>query len=378
MIYDGHAYCIQDQNGDGGFEHRNEFQRLLQFQMAHHFQPAVRTRDRALANSDAMADFSRPFDVTAVKEAGFRALRHGRYEWQSEGEAHFKQVMPPMITDMLYNAEMLVAEMDYAGVDMGLLHRTPYLGISNDFIADCCHQYPQRLQGLAYVREWLVGDDPDTAIGELQRSINELGLHGLQFLPSFSLLYGVNEDWDSGGYRPFWDAVAALNIPVFITLVTHQVKTVDGFLDQLRVLRRFVERYPDVTVVLTHGLDWLRFVADGKLSVPGEVYDIAPCDCPNFHVQILFAVFLGLTFDYPMLQIKPTLAQMAKRLGTERILWGTDVPIVMRYTTYRQSLDQIRLYCQDELGNDGMEQVLGGNMARMMGVENVCGRGSAT
>ena len=72
MIYDGHAYCIQDQMGDGGFEDREEFQRLLQFQMAHHFQPAWRARDRALADSGALVDFSRPFDVTAVKEASFR------------------------------------------------------------------------------------------------------------------------------------------------------------------------------------------------------------------------------------------------------------------------------------------------------------------
>ena len=274
-----------------------------------------------------------------------------------------------MITDMVYNADMLVAEMDYAGVDMGLLHRTPYLGISNDFIAECCRQHPKRLQGLAYVREWLVPANPQAAVQEVERSVNELGLHGLQFLPSFSLLYGVDEDWDRGGYRPFWNAVASMGIPVFITLVTHQVKTVEGFLDQLRVLRRFVESYPDLTVVLTHGLDWLRFVKDDKLEVASAVYDIAPCDCPNFNVQILFAVFLGLFFDYPMPQIKPTLTQMVKRLGTERILWGTDVPILMRYTTYRQSLDQIRLYCMDELGSEGMAQVLGGNMARIMGVK---------
>ena len=368
MIYDGHAYCIQDQNGDGGFEDRTEFQRLLQFQMAHHFQPAWRARDRAPADSSALADFSRPFDVTAVKEASFRAIRHGRIEWEAEGEAYFKQVMPPMISDMTYDADMLVAEMDYAGVDLALLHRTPYLGISNDFIARCCQTYPQRLQGLAYVREWLVAGDPNAAIRELTRSIEELGLHGLQFLPSFSLLYGVTEDWDAGGYRPFWDAVASLKIPVFISLVTHQVKTVEGFLDQLRVLLRFVESYPEVTVVLTHGFDWLRFVEGDELSIPNIVFDTAPCDCPNFQVQILFAVFLGLVYDHPMLQIKPTLVKMVERLGPERILWGTDIPILMRYTTYRQALDQIRLYCEEELGSEGLAQVLGGNMARLMGV----------
>ena len=33
--------------------------------------------------------------------------------------------MPPSVTDMDYSAESLVAEMDYAGVDMAMIHRTP-------------------------------------------------------------------------------------------------------------------------------------------------------------------------------------------------------------------------------------------------------------
>ena len=60
---------------------------------------------------------------------------------------------------------------------------------------------------------------------------------------------------------------------------------------------------------------------------------------------------------------------LLERLGPERIIWGTDVPILMRYTTYRQSLDQIRLYCQDLLGEEDMACVLGRNMARLMGLE---------
>ena len=105
------------------------------------------------------------------------------------------------------------------------------------------------------------------------------------------------------------------------------------------------------------------------MRIPDAVYEAAPCDNPRFRVQILFAVFLGVAFDYPMLQFKPTLEQMVERLGPERIIWGTDVPILMRYTTYRQSLDQIRLYCDDLLGEDGMALVLGRNMARLMGLE---------
>ena len=228
---------------------------------------------------------------------------------------------------MSYDADRTVAEMDYAGVDWALLHRTPYLGIDNDFFADCCRQHPERLQGLAYVREWKIPGDPDGAIRELDRAVNALGLHGLQFLPYFSVLHGITEDWDRGRYQPFWEAVADLRIPVFFTFISQQEKTVEGYLAQLRRLRRWMERYPDVDAVLTHGFDWLRFLSTTvSCACPDAVYEAAPCDNPRFRVQILFAVFLGVVFDYPMLQFKPTLAQMIERLGPERILWGTDVP----------------------------------------------------
>ena len=367
MIYDGHAYCIQDLRGDGGFEDPGEFLRLLQFITAHHFQPAWRTRDRAPATSDGLADLSRPFDLSAVHEAGFRATRHGRLEWDADGETYCKQMLPTLLTDMVYDAGMLTAEMDYAGVDRALLHRTPYLGIDNDFFAECCRQHPDRLQGLAYVREWLIPDDPDRAILELQRAIVEQGLHGLQFLPYFSDLHGITEDWDSGRYRPFWDAVAGMGIPVFFSFISQQEQTVEGYLEQLRRLTRWIERYPDVDVVLTHGFDWLRFFDGKQLSIPAAVYEAAPCDHERFHVQLLIAVFLGVSLDYPMLEFRPTMEELVRRLGARQLVWGTDVPILMRYTTYRQSLDQIRLYYHDLLGDEGMQQVLGGNMLRIMG-----------
>ena len=41
-----------------------------------------------------------------------------------------------------------------------MLHRTAYLGIGNDFVANCVRQYPDRLQGLAFIEPWLVQPKP--------------------------------------------------------------------------------------------------------------------------------------------------------------------------------------------------------------------------
>jgi L-fuconolactonase len=369
MIYDGHAYCFPDLRGDGGFARRQDFQRHLQFGIAQHFQPVWRRSDGAAADNSGLVDKDGGWSLGALKEADFRAGSHGRFEWTVDGEDYAKQYIPPSVVDMSYPAERVIAEMDYAGVDRALLHRTPYLGISNEFIANCVRSFPDRLQGLAYVEEWRVQTEPDASIEKLQRAIGALGLSGLQFLPDHLVLYGQNEDWDSEGFRPFWDAFARLGVPLFVTPNYSSLvgDTLETFLHGLRVVGRWMERYPDVPVVLTHGLGWRSFIDGDRLTIPDVVYDAAPTDNPNFHVQLLFAIFLGGLWEYPMLEVRPTMEQLVRRFGVDRLQWGTDIPMVMRFYTYKQNLAHMKRV-SDFLDPSDVDMITGGNVARLMGV----------
>ena len=223
MIYDSHAYCFPDLRGNGGFADRDEFQRHVQLAVAGmgHSREPWRKRDRAPADTSALADLSRGWSFDALEGANLTASR-GRFEWTGGGETYVKQLMPPSIADMDYDADSLIAEMDYAGVDMAMLHRTAYLGIGNDFVANCVRQYPDRLQGLAFIEPWLVQPEPDACIAKLDEAINRQGLSALQFMPMFLSAYEQYEDWDAPGFKPFWDAVAEMAIPVFFTLAPPQ------------------------------------------------------------------------------------------------------------------------------------------------------------
>ena len=376
MIYDGHAYCFPDLTKDGGFADPEQFKRHVQVSMAGHFQPVWRKRDRAPGDNSGLADPNIPWSFDGLRDSQFRLAGHGRMEWTAGGEDYVKQYFPPSIVDMSYPAANLVAEMDYAGVDMALLHRTTYLGIGNDFIADCVRLFPDRLQGLAHVEEWLVQPETDASIKKLARAVTEQGLSGLQFLPDFMLLYGQSADWDGPGLCPFWDALANLNIPLFLTPSTsYSSRAMSGgspaeaVVGQLRKIRGWMERYPDNKVVLTHGLSWRMFVGENSLVIPEEVLDAVPSDNPNFYVQLLFPVLLGGIWDYPMLQVRPTMEKLVERIGVDRLLWGTDMPILMRFWTYKQSLDHMRI-CGDFLNADQVDQIVGGNMARLMGVSD--------
>ena len=157
--------------------------------------------------------------------------------------------------------------------------------------------------------------------------------------------------------------MAELKIPIFFTLGA--AKSPAAYLDELRALRTWMDRFPDVDVVMTHGFPWRMFADADRLHVPDEVYETAPIGHPRFHIQILFAVFLQSRWDYPMPQMRPVLEQMVERIGAERILWGTDIPIVLLHWTYRQSLDYVRHYCPF-LSEPEMAAILGGNMERLL------------
>ena len=65
-------------------------------------------------------------------------------------------------------------------------------------------------------------------------------------MPMFLGAYEQYEDWDAPGFRPFWDAVAEMAIPVFFTLAPRSA-TVDSYIDELEACSAgWMEAYPDV------------------------------------------------------------------------------------------------------------------------------------
>ena len=60
--------------------------------------------------------------------------------------------------------------------------------------------------------------------------------------------------------------------------------------------------------------------------------------------------------------------RLVDRLGANRLMWGTDIPMVMRFYTYRQNLAHIR-HVSDFLTPEEVGLVTGGNTARLLGVK---------
>ena len=370
MIVDSHVYCFEPLYLSCGHKSTEEHLKWVQASHASHHQPAWRVRDRAPASATALAPNGRG-PLSTLPDVGFRADRdRGRFVWTVDGEDFTKQFLPPNLRDVEFTPHSLIAEMDYAGVDMALIHTNPLLGRDNAYLADCVRAYPQRLRAMASVDEWRIVRDTDAVITELNTAIATHGLHAIKFNLSLAYL-GNAGPWDDGPYRPFWETATSLDVPVFFTFRTAAQPSrekpasdhIRGYIAELDILIRWMERYPDVTCSLTHGFPYRVLLNGNRLSLPDEIWK--PFSNPNCNLEVCFPVRTGDYFDFPYRELWPAFEQMVERIGAYHLLWGTDMPFQNRTCTYRQSRDWIEKYCTF-LGRDDLAMIMGGTAARIL------------
>ncbi len=374
MIIDSHAYCFEPADRPAGHASGEEHLRWLQAAHAWHHQPAWRVRDRALGSSTAL-DPHGHYATSRLPDVRFRTDQgRGRFVWTTHGEDYTKQFYPLNLQDMGFTPHRLIAEMDYAGVDVAFLHTNPMLGRDIAYQAECIRMYPDRLRSMAPADEWRVAGETDAVIREVTEAIAVHGLHAIKFNTGLAYLAGPVA-WDDGAYRPFWEAATALKVPLFFThgagparmaMDASLAEKRQAYLDELRVLLRWMERYPDAVCSITHGLPWRLFLEGDRIVLPEAVWE--PFRNPKCHLEVCFPVRIGDLFDFPYPEVWPALEAMAERIGADRLMWGTDMPFQNRFCTYRQSRGWIEKYC-DFLTPEDRAMIMGGTIARVLGIK---------
>ena len=296
----------------------------------------------------------------------------GRVVWDWEGDEYTKHFYPPNLRHCEFTPFSLTGEMDYAGVDLALLHTNPMLGRDSALLAAYVERFPQRLRAMAPVDEWRIRTEPDAVITQVETAINTHRLHAIKF-NSTHYMTG-DTPWDDGPFRPFWQAATALGVPIFFTLGTgpaawhgspSETEQRQGYLKELAILNRWMERYPDTLCSITHGFPYRLYFEDNRLNLPKALW--APFANPNLSLEICFPVRLGDLFDYPYQELWPTLEAMVQRIGAHRLLWGTDMPFQNRFCTYTQSRTWIENYCTFLSPSDRV-QIMGATAARILGL----------
>jgi predicted TIM-barrel fold metal-dependent hydrolase len=373
VIFDSHVYCFVSPDEPAGHASAEAHLREVQVFHALHHQPAWRTRDRTPSDAGRLLDPTPEDPLRAAPGMAFRVDRvHHRLAWTIDGEEHTKQIYPPNLHDVSFGPGSCIGEMDYAGVDAALVHVDRALGLDVAYLADCVRRYPGRLYSMAPVDEAAIGRDTDRVIRELDDAIRNRGLHAIKFIPEYAYR-GGSGPWDDGPFRPFWQAAVGLGVPIFFTLgaAPSHLDERDGFLAELAVLKRWMDRYPDVDASVTHGFPYRAFLEDDRVVVPDAIWE--PWQNPRLHLEVSFPVRLGDRFDYPYREVWPVLESMLRHVGSARLLWGTDMPFQNRFCTYRQSRRWIET-C-GLLDGPELADVMGQTVARLLAVDTNAAEG---
>jgi len=366
LIVDSHVYCFPPVDSPAGHATSAEHLKWVQITVAGHHQRAFQTSDRRATDARPLAPGGLS-DLPDLPDVDFRADHAtGRVLWTIDGENCTKHWLPPNLRNLEFTPHSLIGEMDYAGVDVGLLHTDPALGRDASFQAACVQAYPERLRSMVPVDEWRIAGEACAVIEELSVAIETHQLHAIKFIADLAYLH-CDQPWDDGPYRPFWQAATSLGVPVFFTLGTGAAdgrgQPLAAYLQQLQILRQWMDRYPQTVCSLTHGFPWRLLLEGDKFVLPEAIW--APFENPNCHLEVCLPVRLGDLFDFPYPELCPLVHQMVDRVGSRQLAWGTDMPFQNRFCTYRQSRDWIEKYCPF-LTADDRSAMMGGTMARVL------------
>lgn len=359
MIVDSHNHIFPLLSTAAGHESAEKHLEFLQIYISTHSEPIYRLRDNAIVPEAASVlhdgTFSGPSSLNL--DAKFRVGKYGRFEWEFNGETHYRSFLPPSLQDMTTPVEFIVQAMDRASIDCSILQNARLYGRLNTEFAEAMKRYPERFIGLADVYEYRA--DSDEEIARLRYAITDLGLKGIYYASRGHFENGFRRNLDHPDFDPYWQVVRELKIPVFWEILGVPAPTTENYLRQIDALNRWCDQYPDIPTVLTHGIgaDYLTG------TVPEPIKELLSRE--QMMVEILYPIHWGRAHEYPYLDLIPALESLISFTGTDRLVWGSDMPNVERNCTYRQSREYLYHTLKSSASEAGLDGIFGGNVLRL-------------
>jgi len=339
-VVDCHGHIFPDLRGACGFASADLHLRFQQRAMhLHGNQPVRRLRDHAVVDERHLWSPTDHSEAGRAVDVEFRVGRYGRYEWQARGERYYLQFLPPSMQEMAAPPEFMITQMDYAGVDTVVLQNDHIYGNLAEYFAEAAARHPGRFIGLAQVEEAFAYRDDQ--MQWLSDQIGRLGTRGLYFTFAGFFRNGYTVYYSDPSYEPFWDLVAELGLPVFWVFISTSPR--GGFAEQLRAFRAWHDRHPTIRSVLVHGLPTHIFADDHDvLRFPDYVVDLL--ETLPVYSEVLYPIMWAGKMNFPFPRAQSHFRQLYDRFGPDRLIWGSDMPNVERYCTYRQTLAYLRDY----------------------------------
>lgn len=274
-----------------------------------------------------------------------RSARLGRVAIGNQEE----QFLPPSFEQSRSTAEVLIAYMDWCGIDKALLMPNPYYGYHNYYFEESVRRYPDRLKGVALV---------DIMKG--QKAAEELAA-----IYDRGILFGFKVEVDSTfqcapGTRltdpklaPVWDCCSQYRQPVFL----HLFRTED-----IADMKALASTYPAIRFVLCHmGAD-ACFGRGMPRSNYREVLDLVK-EHGNVYIDTS-TVPVYFTEEYPWPSSVGIIEECYRYVGPEKMMWASDYPGMLGHGTMKQLIHLVETQCT-HIPESHRQMILADNAQRL-------------
>ncbi len=241
-----------------------------------------------------------------------------------------RQLLPPSFEYSRSTGEMLIAHMDWCGIEKALLMPNPYYGYHSRYFVENILKYPDRLKGVALV-DILKGEK---AARELSRYYDDGILFGMKIEVNSTFQCAPETRMSDDKLTPVWDCCNQYRQPVFL----HMFRTED-----IEDLKFLTKNYPDIVFVICHmGAD----SCFGK-GMPKDNYEeVLEIVKQNKNVYIdTSTVPVYFEEEYPWTSSVRIIEDCYYRVGPEKMMWASDYPGMLNHGTMQQLINLVVTGC---------------------------------
>ncbi|MEB5450844.1 amidohydrolase family protein [Virgibacillus pantothenticus] len=247
------------------------------------------------------------------------------------------------VTSQAWDIKQRLQDMDREGIDIQVLSPIPVTlsywsdpekglemaKFQNNFIASIVKEYPNRFLGLGTVPL----QDVHLAINEMERSMNQLGLSGLQIGTNIN-----GKNLDDLSLKPFFRYANDWKVPLFVhpwatlgkeRMQQHHFMYTLGMPSETSlaagsiIMSGMLDQFNDLKLCFAHGggsLPYLLPRLDKGWNVWPQIRKTE--QPPSEYAKLLY--YDSLVYDETNLQL------MINRIGIDQIIVGTDYPFLLR------------------------------------------------
>lgn len=254
------------------------------------------------------------------------------------------RILPEGMPGVAFTAEMLLEQMDGAGVDRAILLQAGLYGFHNQYACDAARKYPDRLSA-AYTLDPFVA-----CAGDIMHRIGDMGGRILKFeISSGSGLTGIHPYFrlDGPEMECVFEFMAGRDGTIVLDLGSPGMASY-----QVDLLRGIVRSYPGIRFVVCH------LLAPDGTNGSGWEKDILSLASDNVWFDIA-AMPWNIREPYPYPSSLRHVERAKALIGADRLIWGSDIPLLLTIMSYRQSFEYLRT--SKDLTAPDLEKILAAN-----------------